>query len=270
MQGRGGEREPRIGVQVVVAEELEQGAVKIVAAGAGDDVDDAAGEASVFGAVAVGDHAELFYRIGVRRDVAGVTQAGHVGAAIQVIVDRTGAAVHAAVDHGALLRKPQHDAVRGGGDARNQVEQGIHVAADNGQGGDFRVLDGAPDLRVVGVHQRSAARDVDFFGHRADVEPRVHARIHVDVECDALLYKLLEAGGGHFQGVGANRHELEAVRAFRGCLRTTYEVGADVGCRDLRARHDGPGSVAHCAIESGCGLCADAGHVTQGDQRAHQ
>ena len=104
VQRRGGEREPRIGVQVVVAEELEQRAVKLVAAGARDDVDHAAGEASVFGAVAVGHHAELFHRVGIGRDVAGVAQAGHVGAAIQVVVHRAGAAIHAAVDHGALFR----------------------------------------------------------------------------------------------------------------------------------------------------------------------
>ena len=86
MQRRFRGRAPRVGIEVCVAQKLEQRTVNLIGAGLREDVDDTAREASELGVIVVGHDAELFHGIGIRRDVAGVAEACHVRSAIEKIV----------------------------------------------------------------------------------------------------------------------------------------------------------------------------------------
>ncbi|SRR5258706_9989292 len=55
----------RIGVESVVANEIEAAAVPLVGSGLGYDRDDAAAISSIFGGVVVLENAELFDRVGI-------------------------------------------------------------------------------------------------------------------------------------------------------------------------------------------------------------
>src|SRR5713226_8576777 len=101
--GSGRSKAPRGGIENGVAHVFKERAVPIIGAGFGEHVDDAVGKTAIFGAIAVGLHAEFLYGIGVGRNVAGIAQPSYVGATIKVVVHRAGAAIHTAVDQGALL-----------------------------------------------------------------------------------------------------------------------------------------------------------------------
>src|SRR6266700_725350 len=101
-------RGPVIGVEHSIAQILKGRAVKLIGAGLCEYVDDAAGRAPILCIVTVGLDAKFLNGIGVGQDVAGVEQAGHVVAAIQVVVYSAGAAIDTAVNQGALLRKPEN------------------------------------------------------------------------------------------------------------------------------------------------------------------
>ena len=85
--------------------------MQLVRSRLGKNVDHAAREAAILGTVVVRDDAKFLHGIGVGRDIPGVSQAGHIGTAVEIIIDRSGAAIGAAVYHGALLRISEDDAV---------------------------------------------------------------------------------------------------------------------------------------------------------------
>ena len=77
---------PVIGIEHGVAQVLKGRAVKLVGAGLGEYVDDATGEAAILCVVTAGLNPEFLNGIWVGQDVAGVAQAGHIVAAIEVVV----------------------------------------------------------------------------------------------------------------------------------------------------------------------------------------
>src|SRR5437660_10344309 len=79
-------RSPVICVKDRVAQVFESGAMELIGPGLGQHVDNAAGKTPVFSIVGVSLDLEFLYGIGVRQDVSGVTQAGHVVTAVQIIV----------------------------------------------------------------------------------------------------------------------------------------------------------------------------------------
>src|SRR6185503_12716418 len=149
------------------------------------------------------DDAELFDGVGIGGDVAGIAETGHVVAAVEVVVDGAGAAIDASINGGALFGETEDDAVAAGGDARGKGEEGVDVAADDGEGGDFGGVDRASDLGVIGVDGGGGGDDLDGVGDLTDVERGVDAGGNVDLERDAFLDELLEAGSGDLDGVGA-------------------------------------------------------------------
>ena len=58
--------EERIGIEVVIANVVEEDAVKVVSSALGDHADDSGAVPSVFGVVVAGQNAELFHRVGIR------------------------------------------------------------------------------------------------------------------------------------------------------------------------------------------------------------
>jgi len=100
------------GAEGTVAQVVEDGAVDVVGAGFGDDVDDRAAGASLFGAVGIGGDAELLYNFGGKL----------VGSAIaSASLGEEGVVVVAAVDEGGVLESANaaegEIAVGGGGEA---------------------------------------------------------------------------------------------------------------------------------------------------------
>ena len=126
-------RRPARGVQLLVADEIEGGAVKHVRSGLRDDVDDARREAAVLRRVAVGQHAELLHRLRVRRRVARAAQAGRVVPAIQLEVDGAHLGGTGPVDHGHLLRPAERVRARVAADAARDAQELVQVAVDERQ-----------------------------------------------------------------------------------------------------------------------------------------
>ena len=254
MQRGGRQRAPREGIEIVVAEELEDRTMEVIRSRAGNDVDHAAGEAAVFRTVAVGHHAEFFHRVRVRGDVAGVTQAGHIRAAVEEIVDRPRAAVDAAIDHGALLRKAEHDAIAARRDARGQCEESIDVASDDGQRGEFGMLHRPSHLGVFGVHQGDGSGHVHDIGLAANVERGIGALNHVYLQGDSFLQELLEALCRNFQRVVADRQEVETIFALGIGLAGARLVGPYIGGNHAGAGNYSAGLIGDGAIKSGGSL----------------
>ena len=80
------------GVQLVIAEEIEQVAVEAVAARFGHDIDHAAGMQPVLGRQSVGLHVEFLHRIRERNGQVHVAERVVIVAAIQQEVDAVGRA----------------------------------------------------------------------------------------------------------------------------------------------------------------------------------
>src|SRR5262249_22216702 len=83
LEGIAGGREVVAGVEDCIADEAEGVAMEAVAAGAGDDVDDAAGVLSVFRAVVAGLDAELLHGVGHGEGQVDVAQEVGIGDAIE-------------------------------------------------------------------------------------------------------------------------------------------------------------------------------------------
>src|SRR5258708_15510704 len=82
----GQSRSPVIGIEQRIAHELKRRAVKLVVAGLGQHIDDAAGITTELRVVAVGLNPEFLDGIRVGQNVTGVAQVGHVYAAVQIVV----------------------------------------------------------------------------------------------------------------------------------------------------------------------------------------
>ena len=96
--GRPPSRGPGIGVEVGVAVELEQSAMKFICSRLCDNRDDSGGELAILRPECAGLYAKLFECVGVGRRVSIVAHTGYVVAAIQVKGNFGIAAVNGAVD----------------------------------------------------------------------------------------------------------------------------------------------------------------------------
>ena len=86
--------------------------MKLVRAGLGQHIDDAARKPSILCIVTVSLDPEFLNGVRVRRHVAGIAEIGHARAAVKVIIDRARAAVRAAIDQRPLLRKAKAQVTR--------------------------------------------------------------------------------------------------------------------------------------------------------------
>src|SRR6185369_2549685 len=83
--------------------------MKTIRSGLGDRVNHSTVEATVLCAVAISLNTELLDCVWARHDVAGIADAGHVGTAVEEVVDRSRPAIHSAVDQRPLLGISQHE-----------------------------------------------------------------------------------------------------------------------------------------------------------------
>ena len=98
-----------------VANELKGRAVKLVGAIFGKHVDDAAGIAAILRIVAVRLDPKFLDCIGIGQDITLIPKIGHIGAAVEVVVNGGGAAVGAAVDQCSLFRITKNEVASTGG-----------------------------------------------------------------------------------------------------------------------------------------------------------
>src|SRR6185503_2779380 len=170
---------------------LEQAAVRFVRTRLGDDVDDAAGRASVLRVGAGGD--DLKFLDGIERDVDGGALAAHLLAEEAVVVV---AAVEAdVVEHAALAREIDLVAVRSlnDADATSERQQVLELAAENRRVGDGRFVERVGGGRQRELYRRRIARTRDRL---ADTR-RFHGRIELnglsDRHLDVVLHQRREA-----------------------------------------------------------------------------
>ena len=152
----GGGGEVVAGVEVLVAEELEEAAVDGVGAGAGGDVDDAAVETAELGGDVVGLDGELLDVVedGEEGDLAGLGLEG--GDAVVEVFVGAGAA---AVDAGKEGAGRKFDAGCEGGELDEVA--GVERHRDDGGAGDVGL-----DVAGLGLEERGVGVDGDGLAGR--------------------------------------------------------------------------------------------------------
>ena len=210
--------------------------MQVVRAGLADHGDGGAAEASFVRGETVGEHAEFLDGVRIWRGIAGVAQAVDVAAAVQAVVHRADAGVGRSVDHRHLHRRAEIvGGLVGGIYASRQVEQRIDVAIDQRKVVDFRVGSGLAESRHRSLHHRCVGVHFHRFRDRANLQRRVHPRVAVDVQRDAGLVELLEAGGVDFHLVIAHRKEQQRIAAVARRRGRLNQVRAEVGGNHLGA-----------------------------------
>jgi hypothetical protein len=190
------------GVEFIVAEEFEEGAVKVVGAGFGDDVDLGAAVAAVVGGVGVAfdadfgdgvevDHGEVVAVEGV--DVAAAVEGPIVGAGLTAAEGEGDAGVGA---EAGLLGLH-------GADTGLEGHQLGEAAGIEGEFLDLGAIDGGADVGRGGVDLGGAGFNADGVGDRADGELGVDADGLRGADSDVVGFGFLEAGFFEGEGVGA-------------------------------------------------------------------
>ena len=240
-EGAGGGVEEVAGVEGGVAVEVEEGAVEVVGAGAGDGVEDATGGAAVFGGVVVrhdGEFADGFdAQVGAEDGAGGVVGVVVEGDAVEAVV----------VFRGAGAGDGELDAVAGadaavaahGGDAWLEGGELGPIATVEGEFADGEAFDGA----VVGgrgeIDGADGGVDFDGFGDIADGESEIDGDFGADVEDDVLAETAGEAGGFEGGFVGAGLEVGGAVGTGFIAQEGPCDAGVDVAEGDFRGGDDG-------------------------------
>ncbi len=248
--GAGPLREVVVGVEDVVADEVEDRAAELVRARLGRHRDDA-GAAAELGREDAVQHLELAHRLDRRRDDDGVE--GEL-----VVVD--------AVDEPAVGVGLLAEGVEVGGAARvegagagevlallarrhagDEVDERREVALVQRQLADRLLLDDRADFGRLGLDQRRRRDDRRHFGELADLEAGVDAGAIVDLDGDALAHVLLEAGQLDFDFIRAGVEERGDVGAVGVGDDRGDGLFADFLDGDRGARHDLALRVGHRA-----------------------
>ena len=234
-----GSVEEVLGVELLVAEELEGGAVEVVGPGLEVDVDDAAHGAAVLGGVGVGLDLELLD--GVDGGLDHLAAALGAGELVGVVVD--------AVDHEVVLgdlhaagAEAAVAAAAGGLDGAGR-EQGelVVLAAVEGHVDDAAVVDHLALAGFDGVELQGVGGDDDVLGDGADFKGEIEFGPLIDREDDAGTSDGLEALLLDGDGVGAGLQQGNGVVAIGVGLGLSGDVGGDVGDGNACRGHDGAG-----------------------------
>ena len=223
LEGRGGALIEEIGgVEIVVTDKFECGAVELVAARAGGDNDLASRALAELGAVRVALDVEF---------ADGVNAEEHAAAAARLHVVFGGAGVFDAVQQenillGTIAR--DGEIVGGGGvrdagaagllgreidDAGIEREEEIVAAAVEGKIVDLLFGDESGDIACGGVDDGSVGDDGDLGFDGADLELKVHAGFLADDQGDTSAEGVLEASFGNADFVLADGKSEDEVAA---------------------------------------------------------
>ena len=243
-------------VQAFVAEELEEGAVDGIGAGARGDVDDAAVEAAELGRDVVGLDGELLDVVedGEEGDLAGFGLQGG-DAVVEVLVG----AGTAAVDAGEEGAGGELDAGREGGELYEVARVERH--RDDGGAGDVGL-----DLARLCLEEGRVAVD----GYGLAVASRAEDEVGVDGlaedDGDAGAAEMLESRRCHVDAIDARVEIGEEVVACAGAGGGLMQVGRGLGQLDLGAEYGGAGGVQHAASDIGCNLSKAGGAAREQDK----
>ena len=230
-------RHPPRSVQLLVAEELERGAVEHVRPGFRDHVHDSRRVASVLCRVAVGQHPELLDRFRVGRRVPRAAETGRVVPSIQLEVDRAHLRPAGTVDRGQLLRPAERVRVVVAGNAAGETQQRIQVAVDEREVQHFVLTHRSRERRGCRVHERRVPRDRHGFADVAELNRGVDPGVASDLEDDARLREILEAGQRDDDHVVPDGEEPQRVLAGLVGGRASRKLCAQVGGGDRGARN---------------------------------
>jgi hypothetical protein len=243
--------------------------METVGTGFGDDIDDTAAGAAELRVVIICLYAEFLYGVRIRDDVARITEHRHVDSAVQIIANRSGAAVHAPVDQGALLGITQHDAILRRLNAGSQLQQRVDVPVDDGQADNFGILDQPSNRDIFGVYQRCGRFHAYDLRHRSDLQRGVRAARLVHVEHNSRLHELLEPVRRNFERIIADGQKFDPIFAVTIGLRASREPGVLVRGGSLSAGHRCPSGISHLTEErcggnlcSRCRLRRDSKHAS--------
>jgi hypothetical protein len=257
------------GVEVVVAQELEQRAVEVVRAGLNLQVDHPAGRAAILGRVVAGLKAELADGLG-GGDHHG--QAEHDG----VVVD---AVDHPVVLVGRLAVDRDRRSALPGGDGRvapavgagNQQAELHEMAAVERKLFDLGLFDQLVDRGGLRVDHRRAGGHGDGLRHLPGLKGDVDARRLVDGKLNGVGGVLLEAGHLNAHAIGAHGKRRQHVVAGTVGFHRANGVGGQVDRLDRYIRDDGSGLVADRADNAaGLGVQATASEQESSEQCAAQ
>jgi len=218
--------EEAIGVEFVIAEEFEEGAVELVGAVLEGDVDDGAGGAAIFGGVAGGLDFELLH--GVEMSVDGEGDAFLAGA-IDIVAGCSG------------------------GGAGDESGEGHEVAIADGHLQDCPVVDNLRERGSFRVDEGLAALDGNGFLGVSGLESDIDADGLIDLEPDVALLEPFEAGGFDADGVVPDDKISEQVDAIGAGIDGAGDAGGEIRDGDTGVRDDGAASVGDDAGDAGGG-----------------
>ena len=186
------------------------GAVELVAAGLGDDVDDAAAGAAELGGEGVGFDAKFLDGIGGRREGDAVKIADGIDGSIEEdFVGGSSAAADGEVGIEDAAAAAGIADLALGDDAGGKADDGHDVSLDEGQFVDRLGVDGGADAAGFGLEDGAFLGDLDFGGDAGKGHFEVEGGGLVDSEDEVFLELLLEALGanGDFIETGLERRE---------------------------------------------------------------
>jgi hypothetical protein len=232
-------RKETLGIHGIVAQEVPGRPVKIVGAGASDDVRGTAGAVAKFRASRMRENAKFRNRVDGRlEDETSIDPVEIVGTIDQEIVRFRPLAVHGirlALAQGASgLRQPRGDRH----DARLQHAELRKVTSIQGKIENFTIANSRAQIGCSRFNHRSIG--IHFHSLRGGANGQLDREAGglIDVQRDALLHKLAEVFGLGFQAIAADGkfHEDEIPKRIG--LRRAGEVGVQLNGRDRCIAND--------------------------------
>src|SRR5581483_2756328 len=251
LERRAGSRriEEILGIELLVAEELEGRAMRIIGAGLGREIDDGAHGAAVFGGVGIGLHLELLDEIhgGLH----------HFGTALRtcqfdrVVVEPVDQEVVLSVAHAAAAEPGITGSAERLDRSSGKQRQVVIAPPVQGQFHNSLVFD---DLTLAGfdrIQQACRGGYFDVLGDTADLESEVDLGPLIDFQNHAGAGDGFEPGVLDLQPVFARQQEGGRVVAVLIGADFALGAGSNTGDGDARAGHNGAGSIDHASGNAG-------------------
>ena len=254
-----------IGVENLIAHEVEQGSVQLVRAGLQLGIDATAAGAPEAGVVGVGHHLELLNGVDVGGELEAAGEAD--GSTVEAEAIRAGfAAAHGEVAVGV----PAAGAGKAGGaelflgeeDAGREVHEHVDLAAVEGEfaghaGVEIHAAGGVAVLDQLG----GIGGDGDFLGEVADLELEGEGEFFGDHQGDRLSSHFSKAGGFDFDAVGGGLEIGQGIEAFGVGGGGGDLIGALLGGTNLCSGDGGTGGIENLAGDGGAEVLRGGGQA---------
>ncbi len=245
------------GVDDVVADEVEDGAVPLVGAGVGDGVDERARVDTVACGQRVGFDGELVQRVGEGIGQVDVGEVVGVVSAVEDVVVVVALASGDGDDGGAgvVLGADHVVAGRGDGTAGDEDELGSLTTVERHLG-NAGLVDDLFEGAGLGLEGYAGGLHVNVLACRADLKVRIDGDAVTNLEHTGLI-EGLEALRGDAERVGADGDVRHGIDASGVGLRDTSNSGRGLLEGYGRISNGGPGGIGDGALNAGgaCGLC---------------